>query len=47
VGVGAKALLDKIFAAKKEDNGAFLNIHVKGYENVEGANKYDGKNPPW
>lgn len=47
VDVGAKATLEKIFAAKKVDNGAFMNILVKGYENVDGPNKYDGKNPPW
>lgn len=47
VGVGAKAVLDKVFATTKEDNGRFLNIHVKGYENVQGPNKYDGKTPPW
>lgn len=47
VSVGAKAVLEKVFAAKKEDNGTFMNIHVEGYENVETANKYDGKNAPW
>ncbi|CZT05500.1 related to short chain oxidoreductase (CsgA) [Rhynchosporium agropyri] len=44
---GAKAALDKIFAATKENNGQFLNILVEGYENVPGPNKYDGKNPIW
>jgi len=47
VSVGATAVLEKVFAAKKEDNGTFMNIHVKGYENVETGNKYDGENPPW
>ncbi|KUJ08171.1 short chain oxidoreductase [Mollisia scopiformis] len=47
VGVGAKAVLDKVSAATKNDNGTFMNIHVKEYENAEGANIYDGKNPPW
>jgi len=47
VGVGANAVLDKVFDANKEDNGKFLNIRVRGYENVDGPNKYDGKNPPW
>ncbi|KAH7360167.1 short chain dehydrogenase reductase [Rhexocercosporidium sp. MPI-PUGE-AT-0058] len=45
--VGAKASLDRIFAATKEDNGQFLNIAVEGYENVAGPNKYNGLNPPW
>ncbi|KAH6720410.1 short chain oxidoreductase [Leptodontidium sp. MPI-SDFR-AT-0119] len=45
--VGAKASLDKIFAATKEDNGQFLNITVEGYENVAGPNKYNGLNPAW
>lgn len=45
--VGAKASLDRIFAATKEDNGQFLNIKVEGWENAPGPNKYDGLNPPW
>ncbi len=47
VSVGAKAVLDKVFRATKEDNGTFMNILVKGYENSGTANKYDGRNPPW
>jgi len=39
--------LDKILGAGREDNGKFLNIHVKGWEKVEGPNVYDGVNPPW
>ncbi|KAG4434996.1 hypothetical protein IFR05_009521 [Cadophora sp. M221] len=45
--VGAKASLDRIFAATTEDNGQFLNITVEGYENVAGPNKYNGLNPGW
>ncbi|KAL2074163.1 hypothetical protein VTL71DRAFT_7941 [Oculimacula yallundae] len=45
--VGAKASLEKIIAAGKEENGKFLNIRVEGYEDVEGPNRYDGKNPGW
>ena len=45
--VGAKASLEKIFSATKEDNGQFLNIKVEGWENAAGPNKYDGLNPPW
>ncbi|TVY14406.1 C-factor [Lachnellula arida] len=46
VEVGAKATLDKILGAGKEQNGQFLNIHVKGFEKA-GPNQYDGANPPW
>ncbi|KAG4422594.1 hypothetical protein IFR04_004215 [Cadophora malorum] len=45
--VGAKASLDRIFSATKEDNGQFLNIKVEGWENAAGPNKYNGLNPPW
>ncbi|PVH84623.1 short chain dehydrogenase reductase [Cadophora sp. DSE1049] len=45
--VGAKASLDRIFAATKEDNGQFLNIKVEGWENAAGPNKYNGLNPAW
>ncbi|TVY38427.1 C-factor [Lachnellula occidentalis] len=47
VDVGAKATLDKILGAGREQNGQFLNIHVKGWEEKEGPNRYDGVNPPW
>ncbi|KAE8441719.1 hypothetical protein EG329_004505 [Mollisiaceae sp. DMI_Dod_QoI] len=47
VSVGAKAVLDKVFDAKKEDNGTFMNIRVEGWEDTKTANKYDGKSPPW
>ncbi|KAF4634955.1 hypothetical protein G7Y89_g3138 [Cudoniella acicularis] len=47
VEVGAKATLDKILGAGKEQNGKFLNIHVKGWENNAGVNSYDGLGFPW
>jgi len=47
VEVGAKATLDKIIGAGKEQNGQFLDIHVEGWEKKEGPNQYDGANPPW
>lgn len=47
VEVGAKAALDKILRAGKEQNGQFLNIHVNGWEERDGPNRYDGVNPPW
>lgn len=47
VGEGAKASVERIMAAEKEDNGKFVNIHVKGWEKNEGLNQYDGLNPPW
>ena len=47
VAVGAKAVLDKVFGATTADNGTFLDIHVPGWEEVEGPNPYHGKNAPW
>lgn len=44
---GAKASLEKIMGAGKEQNGQFLTIHVKGWEEAEGRNHYDGANAPW
>lgn len=46
VSVGATAVLEKVLGAKKEDNGTFMNIKVKGWENTGTANQYDGVNPP-
>ncbi|TVY55002.1 C-factor [Lachnellula cervina] len=46
VEVGAKAALDKIIGAGKEQNGQFLNIKIEGWEKT-GPNQYDGVNPPW
>jgi len=47
VDVGAKATLDKIIGARKEDNGTFMNIKVAGWETTGSSNQYDGINPPW
>lgn len=47
VEVGAKATLDRIFAAETKDSGKVLNILVKGWENAPGPNKYDGLDVPW
>jgi hypothetical protein len=46
---GANATLDKIIKAGKEDNGQFLNIKIKDWEQPKGLNNnfYDGKNLPW
>ncbi|KAH8660694.1 short-chain dehydrogenase-like protein [Tricladium varicosporioides] len=45
--VGAKATLEKIIAAEKEHTGQFLNILIKGREQTEWFNQYDGLNAPW
>jgi hypothetical protein len=47
VGVGAKAVLEKVFSATQADNGKFANIRVAGWKEKPGLNQYDGKNPPW
>jgi hypothetical protein len=47
VDVGAKAVLDILDESSTSDNGKFLNIHVPGYEDVPGPNRYDGKEVPW
>lgn len=44
---GAQACIDQIMAAGPEKNGRFLNILIPGWEEKPGANKYDGKSPPW
>ncbi|KAG9232278.1 short chain dehydrogenase reductase [Amylocarpus encephaloides] len=46
---GAQASLDKITGAGKEQNGQFMNIHIKGWEKPKGGgrNFYDGVNPSW
>lgn len=44
---GAEASVERIMAAEKEDNGKFVNIHIKGWENNEGLNQYDGNELPW
>jgi hypothetical protein len=45
--VGAKATLDIILKSTSETNGKFLTIHVPGWENAPGPNKYDGSVVPW
>lgn len=47
VEVGAKAVLDKVFAATEAENGKFANIHVPGWEENPGLNQYDGMAPLW
>ena len=38
---GAKATMEKIMNAGKDQNGQFLNIYM------EGIGHYDGANAPW
>jgi hypothetical protein len=47
VEVGAKAILDNVFAATEADNGKFANIHVPGWEENPRFSQYDGKTLPW
>jgi hypothetical protein len=47
VEVGVKATLDILLRSTRDDNGKFYNIYVPGYENAEGAHRYDGKEIPW
>jgi len=47
VETGATALLKAILETGKEQNGAFKNIKVAGWENIERLNQYDGLNLPW
>ncbi|KAL2869105.1 uncharacterized protein BJX67DRAFT_32495 [Aspergillus lucknowensis] len=47
VETGAKETLKYIRQAGPELNGRFLNIHVPGWENAPGPNRYDGKDLPW
>jgi hypothetical protein len=44
---GAKASLEKILGAGKEQNGQFTKIEIKGWEKAQGRNQYDGFNAPW
>ncbi|KAL1615941.1 hypothetical protein SLS56_011636 [Neofusicoccum ribis] len=44
---GAKATLDIVFRVTTTDNGKFYNVHVPGWENVPGPNKYRGEIIPW
>ncbi|GAB1311030.1 C-factor [Madurella fahalii] len=43
---GAKASLDIIFN-RKDANGTFPKVFVKGWENAKGTNVYDGTDSPW
>ncbi|KIY03420.1 uncharacterized protein Z520_00111 [Fonsecaea multimorphosa CBS 102226] len=47
VEVGARATLDILFKSTTKDNGSYQNIHVPGWENVEGPNKYGGGEVSW
>lgn len=47
VETGVKSVVEIILSADKSSNGRFRNVHVAGYENVEGPNKYDGKDIAW
>ena len=47
VNVGAKAVIDVLRKSDSKSNGKFLNIHIPGWENVDGPNQYDGAGVPW
>lgn len=47
VSVGAEQVIKITLSTDKSHSGRFRNILVPGYENVEGPNKYDGKDPVW
>lgn len=40
-------MLDLINSHGTESSGKFLNIHVPGWEENEGMNRYYGKMVPW
>lgn len=44
---GAKAVLEIMHGKGREDNGKFLNVRVKGWENNPGLNQYGGGITPW
>ncbi|KAK2034765.1 NAD(P)-binding protein [Colletotrichum zoysiae] len=44
---GAKASLDIIYRPNEQTNGKMPKVFVKGWENVEGPNVYDGTDVPW
>ncbi|EKG12752.1 Short-chain dehydrogenase/reductase SDR [Macrophomina phaseolina MS6] len=44
---GSSATLDIVLRVKEADNGKFFNVHVPGWENAKGPNKYDGAEVPW
>lgn len=43
----ANAVLDVVREKGPESNGKFFNIRVKGWEEAEGLNQYDGAEVPW
>jgi len=47
VSAGADSVKSLILNAKRSDSGKFVNIHVSGWEEVQGPDKYDGKDIPW
>ncbi|THC96007.1 hypothetical protein EYZ11_004506 [Aspergillus tanneri] len=47
VATGAEAVMRIMSTASSELNGLFMNIHVPGWEENPGPNKYDGKEIPW
>ena len=47
VDVGVKEVIRIMTSSGPESTGKFLNIHVPGWENAAGPNRYDGKEPPW
>lgn len=44
---GAKASLDIIYRPNEETNGKMPKVFVKGWENAQGPNVYDGTDAPW
>lgn len=44
---GAESVLELVQAAQPEQNGKFFNIHVRGWEETEGLNRYNGGEVPW
>ena len=47
VETGVKAVWEILETLQQSDNGKFLNIHVPGWETVEGSNQYDGAEVAW
>lgn len=45
--VAVRAMLERIQSAGKEENGQWLNAHVKGWEDKSQDHRYDGGNVPW
>lgn len=47
IDVGAADVIRILLASDSKTNGKFLNIHIPGWENAEGPNKYNGEELPW